>query len=74
MEMSSFLFAQNSFNISESKHFVQKKIIILMRGVQSETIFKTRNKSSVFKKILFTETGETNIRNQTTKTAQYRAG
>ena len=53
--ISFFFFAQNCLNF----HFNQKKTIILLKRVQSETIFQTKRKSPIFAKMLFTETNET---------------
>ena len=38
-----------------------KKTTTLWRGVESQTIFETQRKSSIFNKILFTGTNEINI-------------
>ena len=52
---------KNGFNLEELQYFVQKKQRILQNGAQSNPIFKTQSRSSFFKKMIFTETSETNI-------------
>lgn len=44
------------------RYFAGKKTIVLLRRAKSEAIFKKERKSSIFKKIVYTETNETNIR------------
>ena len=60
MKIIFIFFLQNCFNLYELKHFVQKKTIVLWRGIETGTIFKSQAKS-IFKKIFFAETNETNV-------------
>ena len=52
---------KNGFNLEELQYFVQEKKKILQNRFQSDTIFKTQSRSSFFRKMIFTETSETNI-------------
>ena len=62
MKTISFLLCTKLLQSLRIEAFYSKKTIILWRRLQSEAIFKTQSRSTINKKIFFTETSEANIR------------
>ena len=62
MKTISFLLCTKLLQSLRIEAFYSKNTIILWRRLQSETIFETQNRSTINKKIFFTETSDANIR------------